>query len=316
MGRAAFPALLAALLSVMALLATARQNQIQIQEETLSIAGVSHAYDLMLIADTHISLCDNRDPSLLEKAARRRESFMRESGRNTEKIFERLISETQEMQPDLTVFAGDIIDSAMYASVDFVKGQFARLQTPYLYIAGNHDFEYGEEYFSGKAYREYFPRLAELTGTDRQYCVKEFDDLLVIGVNDKNNQLPKSAVEDLLPLLRGTKPVILALHVPLQPQDENSRLEMQANEIWGLSAKGRCRVLIGETACRPNRTTQKFLDAVFAEDSPVAAVLAGHIHFYNRSMVSDTLLQEVTGAGYKGEAVRLHIKPLSDRTNP
>lgn len=283
-------------------------GSVRIQEETLTIAGVKNNYDFFLLADTHISLCDARDPLLMEKAQARRQAFEQESGKIAVRTFQNLMTEANKGGTDLTIFAGDITDSAMLASIDFVKAQTDRLTMPYLYVAGNHDFEYGDEYFSKKAYREYFPRLWDLTGTKEQYVIKEYEDLIVAGINDKNNQFEKKAVEALLPYMRGKKPVILILHVPLQPQEENSALEQQSNDIWGLSAKGRCRVLIGETACKPNKTTQKLLDAVFAKDSPVAAVFAGHIHFYNRSMLNGNAAQFVTGAGYYGDAVRIRIR--------
>lgn len=290
-----------------------RAGHIQVQEEELSVSGIRREYEFFLIADTHISLCDERDKELMEKADARREAFEIESGKNAVRTFQNLITASVKGDADLTIFAGDITDSAMYASIDFVQEQVNRLDMPYLYVTGNHDFEYGSEYFSKKAYSEYFPRLQNLTGTSGQYVIYEYDDLIVAGINDKNNQFSKSAVKALMPYMKGEKPVILILHVPLQPLYEDSELERRSDEIWGLSDKGRCRVLIGETACRPNQTTQELLDAVFAKDSPVAAVFAGHIHFYNRNMLNDGVDQIVTGAGYYGDAVRIRLIPDDGR---
>lgn len=288
-----------------------RFASIQIQEEEITIPGIQNDYTFLLIADTHISLCDDRDPKLLEKAGQRREAFEQESKKSAVRTFHNLITQSIKSNTDLTIFAGDITDSAMYASIDFVQKEVDRLNNPYLYVTGNHDFEYGDEYFSKKAYKKYFPRLKQLTKTKQQYVLYEFDDLLIAGINDKNNQFDKTAVEALLPYLKGTKPVILVTHVPLQPQYENSPLEQQADAVWGLSEKGRCRVLLGKTACKPNKTTQKLLDAVFAKDSAVAAVFAGHIHFYNKSMLHPASVQFVTGAGYYGDAVRIRIRAES-----
>ena len=60
---------------------------------------------------------------------------------------------------DILILGGDIIDSAMYASIDHVEDRLKKLKIPYLYSMGNHDFEYGSEYFSATAYEEYLPRL-------------------------------------------------------------------------------------------------------------------------------------------------------------
>lgn len=288
-----------------------RTGSIQVQEEELFVSGLRREYEFFLIADTHISLCDQRDEELMEKADRRREAFEQESGKSAVRTFQNLITESVKGEADLTIFAGDITDSAMHASIDFVQEQAARLDMPYLYVTGNHDFEYGSEYYSKKAYRDYFPRLQNLTGTSGQYVLYEYDDLIVAGINDKNNQFSGSAVKALLPYIKGEKPVILVMHVPLQPRYKESELEKRSNEVWGLSDKGRCRVLIGETACRPDKTTQRLLDAVFSKESAVAAVFAGHIHFYNRNMLNEKTDQIVTGAGYYGDAVRVRLVPDS-----
>lgn len=282
-------------------------DRIQVQKAELAIAGLKQDYNIFLIADTHISLCDSRDAALMEKAEARRQAFELESGKAAAEAFQDLVACAKKEQVDLTVFAGDIVDSAMYASIEFVQKQLSSLPMPYLFILGNHDFEYGKEYFSKKAYKEYFPRLSVLTGTKHQYVIKEYDDLVIAGINDKNNQFSKSAVKALMPYMHGEKPVVLVLHVPLQPQFQDSALEQQANDVWGLSKKGKCRVLIGESACRPNKDTKKLLDAIFAEDSPVAAVFAGHIHFYNQSMLNEKETQVISGAGYYGDAVNIHL---------
>jgi len=284
-----------------------RRGSIQIEEEYLKVDGLLGSYEFMLIADSHISLCDGRDAGLQQKADSRRMAFYNESGHDAARTFSNLIGEAKRRGPDLTILAGDITDSAMYESIDFVKSKLDYLDLPYLYVLGNHDFEYGDEYFSKKAYREYFPRLKCLTKTDRQYVITEYDEFVVIGINDKNNQLPKDAVNAAMPYIKGSKPVFLVLHVPLLPKTDDFSLEKKSNDVWGLSKNGHCRVLLGENACEPNRTTKKLLDAVFAADSPVAAVFAGHIHFYHRDMLSGSAQQLVTGAAYYGDAVYIHV---------
>ena len=118
-------------------------GSVQIYEETVTMAGIRRSYDFFLIADTHISLCDDRDPGLIEKAQTRREAFARESKKTAVRTFHNLITQSNRNDTDLTIFAGDITDSAMYASIDFVQKETERLSMPYLYVTGNHDFEYG-----------------------------------------------------------------------------------------------------------------------------------------------------------------------------
>ena len=46
-----------------------------------------------------------------------------------------------------------------------------------------------------------------------------------------------------------------------------------------------------------------------AQDSTVELVLAGHVHFYDRDVITGEkdVLQLVGGAGFRGEAILLHI---------
>ena len=53
-------------------------GSVRIQEETVTISGIRRDYRMLLIADTHISLCDARDPVLLK---RHRHAGKRLSGR-------------------------------------------------------------------------------------------------------------------------------------------------------------------------------------------------------------------------------------------
>lgn len=82
-------------------------GSVRIQEETVTISGIRRDYRMLLIADTHISLCDARDPVLLKKAQARREAFERESGKNAVRTFHNLVTESVEGKDDLTIFAGD-----------------------------------------------------------------------------------------------------------------------------------------------------------------------------------------------------------------
>ena len=53
----------------------------------------------------------------------------------------------------MLVIGGDLLDSAMYAGIDFASGQLSTIKVPYLYGMGNHDFEYDNEYFSDRAFK-------------------------------------------------------------------------------------------------------------------------------------------------------------------
>ena len=60
----------------------------------------------------------------------------------------------------------------------------------------------------------------------------------------------------------------------------------------------------------PNENSKKFMELTTAKDSPVVAVLAGHVHFYDKDYIDGEkdVLQIVGDAGFHNSAVSLTIK--------
>lgn len=263
-----------------------------LHEEEVVISGLSEPFEFTFLADTHISLCDDRDKELLEKSSERYQGFYSDDGELADITFVKLMDYIKWEQPQLMILGGDIIDSAMWASIDFVDGILQQTGIPWMYGMGNHDFEYGKEYFSKKAYAEYLPRLENISTTDAGYQVVEYEEFIIFLADDKNNQIKQEAVKAFEELVNDGRPIILVLHVPIEPIVENTLLE-DSKAVWGASEENHSRVLMGINSCVPNENTQRFLDLVLMENSPVELVLAGHIHFYHKDNLTNDLVQIV-----------------------
>jgi len=281
-------------------------SDIKINVRSVNVSAKMSSYKIFFIADSHISMCDERDSELMEKASTRSNSFMHE-GVAPQDTFDRLIDEAIKSDCNLVIFGGDIIDSAMYASIEHVSEQLKRLNKPYIYFMGNHDFEYGSEYFSPKAYEEYLPRLNEIHG-EKSYQIKEEEEVIVFAADDSNSQIDVETLEAFKEVQAKGKPIVLAVHVPLEPQEENSAFVEKCKEVWGPSPEGKSRVTMGYNGVYPNETTREFLNLVFAEDSNVELVLGGHVHFYSYDVLNNNITQVVTGAAFDGEAVSVELK--------
>jgi hypothetical protein len=221
--------------------------------------------------------------------------------------FDALMDEARKGDYDIVLLGGDIVDSAMYASIDFVEGRLEKLNKPYLYSMGNHDFEYGDEYFSAKAYKEYLPRLKELRdGTP--YQIREYEDVTVFTADDDNNQIAGEVLEAYKKEAAKGKPMVLVLHVPLEPVTGSKALLKHCEEKYGETPDGRSKLFIGKNGCRPNSVTQEFIDNVLSDKSPVVLILAGHIHLYHKEMLNDRVLQIVTDPAFAGGGIRVRLK--------
>lgn len=283
-------------------------EHVRVHEEELDL-GLSKPFDITFIADTHISLCDDRDEALKDKATLRYSAFVSPDGLHADEMFTEEMDLVKEQAPDLLILGGDIVDSAMYASIDLVTDSLKDAGVEYIYGMGNHDFEYGDEYYSKKAYSEYLPRLEQVSSTSEGFQMKEYDEFTVLVVDDDNNQVTEGALDALKRATKLNKPVILCTHVPLEPDPEYSAELIESSiRMWGAYDDGRSRVLLGDHACIPNDITREFIELVKSPESPVSIVLSGHIHFYDKSNLTDSLVQIVTGAGFEGDLIKLHIK--------
>lgn len=288
--------------------AAAGHSHVKVHEESLSL-GLNEPMDIVFIADTHISLCDDRDKDVEEKAALRYLTFLSPDGLHADEMFAEEMDYVKSVSPDLLILGGDIVDSAMYASIDYVKDMTESAGAEYAYGMGNHDFEYGAEYYTDRAYEEYLPRLYAVSDTDAGYQVKEYDELTILIVDDDNNQVTEGALDKLKELCAGDKPVIVCTHVPIEPDTEYAdTLMTESIAAWGAYDDGRSRVLLGYHSCIPNDITAQFIELIKSDDSPVKLVISGHIHFYNKSNLTQALTQIVTGAGFEGDVIHLHIE--------
>lgn len=283
-------------------------DDITVHEEVITVPGLTEEFELVFTADNHISLCDDRDPSVAEKARERYEYFKCFDGSHADESFESVIKYVESEEPNLFVLGGDVVDSAMYAGIEFVSGKLSELETPYLYGIGNHDFEYGSEYYTSVAFSEYLPRLSQISDISNGVRSIEFDEVVVLIADDYCNKVTPAALAELQRVCSLGKTVIVSVHVPIEPGVGDSLWEM-SKAIWGQGADARSRVLLGSNSCTPDETTQAFIDEILRADSPVKAVLAGHVHFYHKDMLNDRVTQFVAGPGFNKEVTKLILKP-------
>lgn len=191
---------------------------------------------------------------------------------------------------------GDIIDAPSKSNLAFLTEQLATLEMPYLFALGNHDWTYPWEYMTDKGKEEYLPLLTEVT-ENTSFTRLEFPDFVIAAVNDSTDQVDEEALAGVEEVLQEGKPVILMLHVPLATEN----LAEQAEAVWGSP------IVLGEGGIEPNETSQKLLDMVYAKDSSVVAVLAGHVHFRSQEKLNDRIVQIVPDAAFEGNCILLKI---------
>lgn len=129
----------------------------------------------------------------------------------------------------------------------------------------------------------------------------DFGEFIIVSVDNSTNQIAPEALEMYKEILQKGKPVIVMLHVPLLTQSVLTKAK-EARDSGVVLGGGNYGGIY------PNEISSEFIALTTAETSPVVAVLAGHVHFYDRDMINENIVQIVGDAGYKGGAMWISVK--------
>lgn len=275
--------------------------EMNVAEEVIEIPGLTKEYTFLYVTDTHIVVPDELDSDKVEEYADVRfDEFQNEEDVSSAEQFEEWMVYANENQVDALLLGGDIIDYPSVANIEHLEENLEELTVPYLYALGNHDWTFPWEYMTQYGEETYLPMLEPYMQSDSSIHELEFDEIIIVAVDNSANQIAPEAMEEYKLILQKEKPVIVMLHVPLLTQSVLTK----AKEVWSSGV-----VLGGGNygGIYPDETSTEFIDLTTEEDSPVVAVLAGHVHFYDKDMVNERIVQIVGDAGYKGEAVRITV---------
>lgn len=267
------------------------------------IPGISQEYDLLFLTDTHVTIPSNSDTSKEHKyTTERLNLFTAESGHIGSALFTAWIEYANETKIDGLLLGGDIIDCPTAANIQYLQDSLNTLQIPYLYTPGNHDWTFPWEYMTETGTAQYLSKLSPFMENNTAIHSLEYDVFIIVAIDNSSNQIHPAALEEYKNILAQGKPVIVMLHVPLYTEE----LFAKTSPVWG------GHVILGggiHGGTYPNPVSAQFLSLTTAADSPVAAVLAGHVHMADCSTVSSKpqIIQITGDAGYKGKSILLHI---------
>jgi hypothetical protein len=271
-----------------------------INQEELIIPGLKRSYHFLVIADIHI-IVSNEEVREEEKenVNARLHLFSNANGKSALEMFQAICDVADELRADGILLLGDIVDFYSLANAEAVSTATQNVETPLLTIGADHDYH---PFYSNvtddnmKALRQSLSK--------NPIDVLTYDDLIIVGVDNNTDQLTGEAWTQIQKEFTATKPVLLAAHVPFL-SDNNPELGVLSEEVWG------GRKLLWGPGCTylPDATTNQLLDAVLDEETPVEAVLSGHLHFRNRSMLSEKVSEFVFDPAYTGVVTIIEVKP-------
>jgi len=280
-----------------------RVSEEAIVQETLIIEGLQEEYTLLFLTDMHIIVSSETDSEqVAANALERAPMFVNPEGVSSAEQFPAWLKYAEKQEVDAMLLGGDIIDYPSQANLEYLQEHLEPLEVPYIYTPGNHDWTYPWEYMTQRANEEYRPLLEPFMDNNTAIHSLDMGEFVVVAIDNSSNQVDTSVLEEYQRILSGDKPVIVIAHVPFMTQSTLTK----ARENWNSP------VVIGGGnygGIYPNDVSAAFVQETTKADSPVVAVLAGHVHFYDKDFIEGekNILQIVGDAGYNGKGILLRI---------
>ena len=272
----------------------------RVKEETIIVPGLEETYRFLYLADLHIIVPDEHvvEEDMETVEARYCNFAVNPNGEKSKDIYSTLINNINQTDLDAVLMGGDMMDYLSEANWIHMKNGLDELKMPYLFSTADHD---SQTYYTSYEGDEKISLQNDMS--QGLIDTIEEDSFIILSINESTGNLCEEAVEEIKAVFEKGKPIILMIHVPLDSSID-SGLGEKSKEVWG------DRKLLWGTDCTyvPNEVTQEFIDMVVAEDSPVVAVLSGHLHFEYECMLNETVKQYVYNPAYSGEVVLFTVK--------
>lgn len=276
-------------------------DTLRIDEKEIIIPGVQGEYEFVVVNDQHIiQLSDEYTDEKSEEVEQRYNSFRNVNRTLSSDAWMEIVKKINEIQPDGVILDGDMVDFFSESNLACLKDGLDQIQVPTMYVRADHDLAL---WYNDTFTPEYVQAREKEIWPMEDVMVQEFEDFLIVGINNNTSQLSENGLERIKEIWKRHKPVVLAMHVPLESRIDRG-ISNASKEVW------QDRALIwGENSCYvPDEITKQFLDMVYEKNSPVVAVLGAHLHFAYEDQINDNIKQYVFDASYKGTIGLVTVK--------
>lgn len=264
-----------------------------INEKTMAVAGIKSNYKIVVLNDLHL-ICPNEEvgSEYKELVDSRYASMMTdESGIPSADHWMEMVQNVNSQNPNLVVLAGDMVDYASQANYDLLKQGIDVINAPVMYIRSDHDESL--HYTHSSLSKEDVSLMSESLDGDPEIWNYDLGEVRVVGINRSWEPLTDEALEQLKSIFAEDKPIVLVTHVPYDsPIDSDFRERSYQNRkiynMWGVNDR-----------YEPDANMNEFLDMLYADNNPVCAVIAGHLHYSDEVMLSKNLKEYMLAPDYE-----------------
>jgi len=281
-----------------------KKSSMAVENVTVEIDGLESEYTFVYVSDLHI-IVKNEEISEEHVATvdQRIVSFSEKIGMTPAELWETLPAELDAYEADGILFGGDMLDYASTSNLECLKRGLDSLKTPYLFVRADHDYA---NWYNNLDMAYVKDLHAQIDGAN-EVSLLEFPDLCVVGLDNTTSNITDSALARFKEIYALGKPIVLLTHVPIASQVDLS-LSEESKKVW------QDRALIWGHGCyyEPNAATGELLQMIYAEDSLVKEVLAGHLHFSWDGQLTPTTGEHVFAPAVDGSIGVITVKGTNE----
>ena len=278
---------------------------------------VSDTVRLMVFADTHLWMSDEREEPYREYSARMAGAYHSvkhfQTGAQTtpEESFVATIRLAQQRGVDAIAMLGDIVSYPSERGVEWVGEVLDTVAIPCYYTSGNHDWHYEGMEGSSESLREKWrgERLMSLFGDhDPDAYAVEVGDVRLLLVDDSNYKITPEQRDAVAAEVKSGKPFILLHHIPLYAPSRSVSFGI-GHPDWSAATDKNYKIERREQWPAEGHTEVDYEFYDLATSAPnLLASIAGHVHSYGVDIINGRPHYTV-GANAQGAYYIVNIMP-------
>lgn len=260
----------------------------KINRKEITIEGLQKEYRFLHVTDTHAG----------------RESLTRDGISAADRLKE-YVEYANEEQLSGVLLTGDIIDNPSPENLTLLKMQLETLRVPYLYIPGNHDWAFADDYHTDAAIRRDWPLLQPFCQGEETFQVKKTGEITWIGIDNSIDMYWQGTAEKLRKALENPQndKVIILQHIPF----DCGTLAQASLRRWGkvltlggnLPEQGTCK--------EPDTDRREDIREIIQSAENVKALICGHLHTDHVDLLTEKIPQYVSNESCFGEVALFRI---------
>ncbi|MBQ8437497.1 MAG: metallophosphoesterase [Alistipes sp.] len=281
-------------------------------------SAVSDTVRLMVFADTHLWMSDEREEPYREYSARMAgayhsvKHFQTGAPTTPEESFLATIRLAQQRGVDAIAMLGDIVSYPSERGVEWIGEVLDTVAIPCYYTSGNHDWHYEGMEGSSESLREKWrgERLMSLFGdNDPDAYAVEVKGVRLLLVDDSNYKITPEQRDAVAAEVKSGKPFILMHHIPLYAPSRSVSFGIGHPE-WSAATDKNYKIERREQWPAEGHTEVDYEFYDLATTAPnLLASIAGHVHSYGVDIIHGRPHYTV-GANAQGAYYIVNIMPL------